>query len=137
MLQTKLKILAFALCYFLMSCDARIAENKEPVFDHFKPESQEYKNKLAELITNKKEDFSYVFWKYIDNETVEIIVSGNNFAANCTLKVYDWKGIENIKETKGGGYRYAELDGLQLEVRDSGSPKGKTFVYKNVDSVID
>lgn len=137
MLLTKTKIVVLIICYFLMSCDARIAENKEPIFNSFKPESKEYRNKLAELITNKQEEFSYVFWNYTDDETIEIIVSGNSFAAHCIVKVYDWKGMEGIKQSKGGGYRYAALEGLQLEVRNLGSPKGETFVYKSVDSIID
>jgi len=125
------------VCCFLAACDARISKNNEPVFNNFKPESKEYRSRLAQFIMNEQEELTYVFKKYIDDDTIEIIVSGNSFVADCTVKVYDWKGIEGIKKAKGGGYSYAELDGLQLEVQGLGSSKGETFVYKDINYIND
>ena len=137
MLRIKSKLVTLVICCFLAACDARIAKNKEPIFNNFKPESKEYRSRLAQYIMNKQEDFTYVFKKYIDDETIEIIISGNSFAADCTVKVYDWKGIEGIKEAKGGGYTHAELEGLQLEVQGLGSTNGETFIYKDINYIID
>lgn len=137
MLRIKAKLLILAVCCFLAACDARIAENKEPVFNSFKPESKEYRTKLAEKIVNSQKELTYVFEKYIDDNTIEIIVSGHAFAANCTVIVNDWKGLEEIKDVQGDGYRGAELDGLQLEVEGLGDPKGEIFLYKDINYIID
>lgn len=134
MLRIKLYFL-ISVCCVLTACDANIAVNKEPVFNNYKPESKEYRNKLAQKIINSQKELTYVFEKYIDDSTIEIIVSGHAFPVNCTVKVKNWKGIEGIKEAKGGGYGGAELYGLKLEVVDN--PSEALFLYKELDFIID
>lgn len=135
MLQIKAKLLAIIVCCFLIACDAHISENKEPVFNNFKPESKEYRNKLAEKLVNSKEELVYVFQNYIDDNTIEIIVSGESFAANCFVKVNDWKNMQGIRQAKGGGYRHAEL--MDFKVHIIPNPKGAIFVFKDLGRIID
>ena len=135
MLQIKsFVIISFFVC-FLIACDANIAVNKEPVFNNFKPESKEYRDKLAEKIKAHQDELVYVFEKYIDDTTIEIIVSGNDFAANCFVKVYNWQGIEGIQQAKGGGYGGAELYGLKLYAQNN--RLGAIYIYKKLDFIID
>lgn len=135
MLRIKSILLITVFSCILIACDAKIAVNKEPVFNSYKPESKEYRNKLAEKITTNQNDLTCVFDKYIDANTIEVIVSGKDFAANCLVTVNDWTGMEGIKKAKGGGYSHVELDGLQLDIKES--PEGAVFIYENVASIID
>lgn len=135
MLRIKSFLPILFFCCVLTACDANIAVNKEPVFNNYKPVSKEYRDKLAEKLKVNPEELVYVFQNYIDDSTIEIIVSGKDFAANCFVKVYNWNGIEGIQQAKGGGYRYAELSGLELIVREN--PSGAIFLYKELDYIID
>jgi hypothetical protein len=66
---------------------------------------------------------------------MEISFEGDDFKAIGFVLVKDWKKIEGIKQANGGGYRYAELSGLQLKIIPN--PEGAILVYKNLGSIID
>jgi hypothetical protein len=64
--------------------------NKEPVFTNFKPESKEYRNKLAEIIRSNQDDLTYVFERYIQkngSDYLEIKVYGDDIAATAMVLV--------------------------------------------------
>jgi hypothetical protein len=138
MLRTKI-VFFFLLCLTLISCSYIPAVNKEPVFTNFKPESKEYRNKLAEIIRSNPDDLTYVFekYQYINGfDFLEIKVYGDDIAATALVLV-EQKGtsVDGIIEKKGVSYNGAELYGLELDVIDT--PKGATFVYKDLDFIID
>lgn len=136
MLQMRNIVAVFIGLIVVTACNSySISENKEPVFKNFKPEEAVYKNKLAEMIQSNPDDLTYIFEKYIDAEHIEIMVSGTDFLATGLIQVNDWTGIEGVKEAKGGGYRGAELSGLQLDIVDK--PSGAELIYKSIDYIID
>lgn len=138
MLRTKI-VFFFLLCLTLISCSYIPVVNKEPVFTNFKPESKEYRNKLAEIIRSNPDDLTYVFEKYQHingSDFLKIKVYGDDIAATAMVLV-EQKGtsVDGIIEKKGVSYNGAELYGLELDVIDA--PKGATFVYKDLDFIID
>ena len=138
MLRTKM-VFSFLLFLTLISCSYIPVVNKEPVFTNFKPESKEYRNKLAEIIRSNPDDLTYVFEKYQHTngfDFLEIKVYGDAIAATAMVLV-EQKGnsVDGIIEKKGMSYNGAELYGLKLDVIDT--PKGATFVYKDLDFIID
>jgi len=138
MLRTKM-VFSFLLFLTLISCSYIPVVNKEPVFTNFKPESKEYRNKLAEIIRSNPDDLTYVFEKYQHTngfDFLEIKVYGDAIAATAMVLV-EQKGnsVDGIIEKKGVSYGGAELYGLELEVIDA--PNGATFVYKDLDFIID
>ncbi|MEO5777541.1 MAG: hypothetical protein ABIQ27_11590 [Flavobacterium sp.] len=111
--------------------------NKEPVFDTFKPEAKEYKDKLAEKI-KANDNVSYYFnrlFKKDNADYMEISVEGKDFKAVAFVFINNWKNIEGIKDANGGGYNGAELKGLQLVVIPN--YEGADLVYKDLESIID
>jgi len=138
MLRIKM-VFSFLLFLTLISCSYIPVVNKEPVFTNFKPESKEYRNKLAEIIRSNQDDLTYVFERYIQkngSDYLEIKVYGDDIAATAMVLV-EQKGnsVDEIVEKKGVSYRGAELFGLELDVIDT--PNGATFVYKDLDFIID
>lgn len=126
-------LIPILICCFIWGCQNK-AFNKELVFKTYSSTSKEYKNKLAEKISQNKE-ITYTFEQYINDQSIQVVASGEDFEAKCMVTVKNWIGIEGIREAKGGGYRYAELYGLKLDVIDD--PSGAIFVYKDVDFIID
>lgn len=139
MLRTKNIIVLFSLCLTLISCSYRTVVNKEPLFANFKPESKEYRNKLAAYIRSNPDDLTYVFERYLQTngfDYLEIKVYGDDMAATAKVLVKQKRnGINGIIEKKGMSYGGAELYGLKLDVIDD--PSGALFVYKDVDFIID
>ena len=138
MLRTKILISLF-FCLIIISCSYIPVVNKEPVFTNFKPDSKEYRNKLAQIIRSNPDDLTYVFEKYIQksgSDYLEIKVYGDDIAATAMVLVEQKRsGVNGIIEKKGIAYGGAELYGLELEVIDS--PNGDTFVFKDLDFIID
>lgn len=132
----RIKLIALVFCFTLLSCH-NIVGNQEPLFDKFKPESKEYKDKLAEKIKTN-DDVSFYFnhlFKRDNKDYMQISVEGNYFKAVGFVLVNNWKKIEGIKDANGGGYNGAELMGLQLDIIPN--PEGAILVYKDLDWIID
>jgi hypothetical protein len=111
--------------------------NKEPVFDNFKPESKEYKNKLAEKINNNPDDIAYYLKDYHlinDKEYLEFDVEGTDFKGTGLVLVKDWQKMQLIRKNKGNGYCGAEFS-LQLNVIPN--PEGAVLIYKDLNWIID
>ncbi|WP_284652046.1 hypothetical protein [Flavobacterium terrisoli] len=127
---------AFLCLIAITSCNSySITDNKEPIFNNYKPDSKEYKNKLAEKIQSNPDNLTYIFERYIDATHIEVLISGTDFSAKGLVQVKDWKGIEGIKEAEGGGYSGAELKGLQLDI--IGNPSGAQLIFTKIDYIID
>ena len=132
----RIKLIALVFCLSLLSCH-NILSNKEPVFDKFKPESKEYKDKLAEKIQANPDDIDYYLNDYhvINNsEYLEFAVEGNDFKAIGFVLVKDWKKMQLIKKNKANGYCGAEFS-LQLKIVPN--PEGAILVYKDLNWFID
>ena len=132
----RINLIALVFCFTLVSCH-NIVGNKNPIFDKFKPESKEYKDKLAEKIKENPNDIDYYLNNYHiinNNEYLEFNVEGNDFKAIGFVLVKDWKKMQLIKKNKAAGYCGAEF-GLQLDVISN--PDGAILVYKDLDWIID
>ena len=126
------------VCLILIGCHYKVV-NKEPVFNNFKPNSKEYKNKLAKLIRSNPDELTYIFEKYINKngaDYLEITVNGDDTSATALVLVKERRnGVNGIIEKKGISYSGAELYRLQLDVEDN--PSGAQFIYKELDFIID
>ncbi len=129
----------FVFVLSVSACTNYNVVNKEPIFNDFKPETAEYKDKLAEIIQNNPDELTYIFNRYFQadgNDYLEITVNGDDTSATAMVLVTaNREGIEGIIEKKGKGYGGAELYGLQLDIIKK--PTGAQFIYKNVDLIID
>jgi hypothetical protein len=138
MLRTKI-LISFLFCLTLISCSYIPVVNKEPVFNNFKPESKEYRNKLAQIIRSNPDDLTYVFEKYIQkngSDYLEIKVYGDEIAATAMVLVEQKRSsVNGIIEKKGMAYGGAELYGLELDIIDTSN--GATFVFNDLDFIID
>ena len=138
MLRTKI-LISFLFCLKLISCSYIPVVNKEPIFNNYKPESKEYRNKLAGIIRSNSNDLTYVFERYIQkngSDYLEIKVYGDEIAAAAMVLVEQKRnGVNGIIEKKGVSYSGAELYGLELDIIDT--PNGATFVFNDLDFIID
>lgn len=138
MLRIKFRISVLVLCLTLVGCNYNVV-NKEPIFNNYKPESKEYKNKLAEIIRSNPDDLTYIFERYIHKngaDYLEIRINGEDTSATALVLVKERrKGVDGIIEKKGIAYGGAELYGLKLDVVDN--PSGAIFLYKELDFIID
>ena len=72
MLRIKFYVSIFALCLTFVGCNYKVV-NEEPVFNNYKPESKEYKNKLAEIIRSNPDDLTYIFERYINKNGADYL----------------------------------------------------------------
>lgn len=139
MLRIKNNLLFCIIALSMLSCSYIHVVNKEPVFTNFKPESKEYRNKLAEIIRSNPDDLTYVFEKYAhtqNSDYLKVKVYGNDIAATARVMIgANQNGIEGLIAHKGKSYQGAELYGLELDVVDS--PTGALFIFKEVGFIID
>jgi hypothetical protein len=119
-----------------VSCRPAIQRN---IFAGMDPASKEYKLKLAQQIKDHdKDELSFTFNKYVNdngNDYLDISIDGRGIHASSIVLVKDWKKLEGIKQTKGIGYAGAELKNLQVELINPDT--NPTFVYKDVDKIVD
>lgn len=80
---------------------------------------------------------TYIFNSYKKigtKEYLDVRVFGSQQNGNLLILVEDWHKLEEIRRTKGMGYRGSELNGL--EVKLVSDPIAK-YSYKNLKSIID
>lgn len=132
----RIKAIVLLLC--LCGCHSDVV-NKEPVFNDFKPESKEYKDKLAEIIRSNPSNLTYIFESYVNKngqDYLKVKVNGNDISATALVLVKERrKEVTGIIEKKGMAYGGAELYGLKLNVLDN--PSGAEFIYKKLSFIID
>jgi hypothetical protein len=122
-----------------VSCDRPNCKNKNPIFEKYGLNSEEYKIELlSEIEKNGQNNLTYWFYSYIEENGKEYIIvniQNDSLCAKGMIKVNDWKKIEGIKRTKGKGYVGAELKGLIFNVKkDSNKIE---FVYEDLTRIID
>lgn len=122
------------------ACDRAVCENTNPVFDHYAPDTREYKAELAKrFATADRSELSYWMDTYHEDDSLKTIlahVQGDGLCAKILLVVgnYD-RGIEDLIQKKGMGYRGAELEDLEFDiVQDSVTT---AFVFKGISGIID
>ena len=129
----------FVFLIFTWSCNRPECNNTNPVFDQFSPESKEYKEELVNQlgkIDNSKLRYWFDEYQDIDKqEYIRVFIQGDGLCAKAVLAVKQWDDIRSIRQTKGKGYRGAELKKLRFTiVQDSVKTD---LIYSGVDAIID
>jgi hypothetical protein len=133
------RIYLFTLLVCLLSCDRPECTNTNEIFDTFDPHAKEYREELAnQLQTTADGDLTYWFDRYelyTNREYIVVHVQADELCANATVVVEHWEGIEEIKKTKGQGYRGAQLVGFEMGTRKTS--RGIEFIFNDIDQIID
>jgi hypothetical protein len=135
----KLFIAFFGLPIIILSCNRPVCKNTNPIFDKYKPNTEEYKAELAkqlELVDRSK--LSYWFWEYIDSTGQELLffkITGDELCAIIVLNVDQWNKLEELRQKKGVTFRGAEFINLKFDIKHD-SIKTE-FIYRDFDRIID
>lgn len=138
-LNTSLFLISFllSLSIFTNSCDRKECKNNNPVFDQYKPESQEYKKELAkQMQQDGTENLTYWYNKSHEingQEYLELFIQNDYVCAKGIIQVKDKAKRRGLESDKG--YSGAELRGVSIKTEDS--PNGINFVLENIESIID
>lgn len=124
---------------YVTSCDRPKCNNTNPIFDDYAPNTEIYKNELAQRLEKiDRKELTYWFQKYDDKNTSDALyfhIQNEDLCAVLHLHLAHWEKLENLRNTKGVGYRGAEFINLQFHViKDANSTK---FVYSTFDRIID
>ncbi|MGV3508048.1 MAG: hypothetical protein ACO1N7_02070 [Sphingobacteriaceae bacterium] len=134
---TQFKACFLAVAISFAACNNVENKSTNP-FANLSSNSKEYKDKLAQKLRSNPEDISYFVNRYLErsgNAYLDVKVKGSDFEATGLVLVNSWDKLEGIQRTKGMGYSGAELEGLQLDIRESKT--GAEFIYKDVDQIVD
>lgn len=133
------KITLFVSLLVLGACSSPECNNTYPVFDNYKPDTENYKTELAKQLDNNSSGFSYKFESYSqtnDSINIEVSVNRKDLCAKASVLVTEPdEAIQGLLNTKGMGYRGAELSGLEIKTVEKNDKI--YFIYKTLDRVID
>lgn len=139
-MKSKVSDLCLIIVIFILanSCNRPECRNTNPVFEKFTFDTKEYKSELARQIQSLgSENLSYSFDKYLKKggkEFIVIHIQGKELCAKGEIQVNDWGKISGMRR-EVSGYRGAELQGLKIKIEQDSS--GTTFIYDNIDKIID
>ena len=122
--------------FALLSCHN--ANNTNKTFATHDPNSKLYKEELAKHIANYGDGLTYTFNKCLTingRPYLDITFSGRNINAKGLVLVNNWNKLNDLKRTNGKGYSGAELKNLKLDIINSNA--GPSFIYKDLDAIID
>ena len=123
-----------------LGCDRPACKNTNPVFETHSPDTKAYKDELIRQLS-KADRSKLSYWmnayrKYGNAVYIWANVQGDGLCAQIMMTVKDSdKGIKGILQTKGRGYRGAELKDLRFDVyQDSAKTE---FIFKEISGLID
>ena len=132
-------IILVALAAGTSSCNMPSCENTNPTFTRYTPDKEEYKAELAKQINLIGESNLRYWLKDLTERNgqsyINVFVQGEGLCAVEEVQVNNWEKLKSIRETKGAGYSGAELKGLKVAITQT--PTGTSFIYKDVDRIID
>ena len=129
----------FGLAIIIFACKRPICNNTNPIFDKYKPNTEEYKAELAkqlELVDKSK--LNYWFWGYVDSSGQELLyfkITGDELCAIIVLNVDKWNGLEELRQKKGVTFRGAEFRNLKFDIEQDSLQT--EFIYRNYLTIID
>ncbi len=140
----KIKLISFSILIvpimIFTSCNYSRCENKNPIFDEYNYDSEEYKWELLNQINKYGSDnLNYWFEDYltINGKTYLIVkIKNNSLCAISMIRIKHWDSkLRGIIQTQGVSYKGAELKGLSFAVeKDSLQIE---FVYKELEKISD
>ncbi|PZR12623.1 MAG: hypothetical protein DI539_19730 [Flavobacterium psychrophilum] len=123
-----------------IACDRHECKTNNSVFEHFEPETREYKEELLmqlNKLENKKT--SYFLEGYIENDTIpslRVKIEADGLCATAIVDIWRKDSIVNaIIKTKGNGYINAELKDFKM-IMTQNCTKTK-FIYSAMTDIID
>lgn len=113
-------------------------KNDNPFFDKESFNSKAYKEALNEEFKTRDEyGLTYRLLDVIDKNGKSFLLAEGREKGICIkleMRVYDWRGIEELEETKGVGFEGAELEGLEFGILRKGD--NLEFMYQGVSALI-
>jgi hypothetical protein len=134
--------LSIGVIMILVSCDRPECKNTNPVFEKFKPESQEYRKELARQIQiigagNLRYWVSSLIKK--DGEDfLELYIQGDGLCAKLFGRNNSsrFKWVNKDRDYRGGyGWRGAKLIGVEIKTQEDST--GTDFIIENIERIID
>jgi hypothetical protein len=136
---TYLPVMISLVILTMVACDRPNCENKNPIFDKYAINSEEYKTELMSQIEKYgQQNLTYWFDSYrVENEKeyITVKIQNDSLCAKGIIQVNDWNKIEGIKRTKGKGYVGAKLKGLTFNVENDSNRI--ELVYKDITRIVD
>ncbi len=135
-----LTLLVLSFLFTLSGCDQPTCESTHLTFTTYAPEAKVYREKLATQLASLQ-DSEPRYWVDSYHEAngstyLRAAVNGTEFCAQMDLLVEGTSaGIAGIINSKGAGYRGAELVDLEYTVRQGSA--GPEFVFQRVGRVVD
>ena len=132
-----LTILPFAFFFVLLhSCKDVACGNSNPVFDEYLPHDLTYQQALMrqlQVTDNAELDFFVEGYKKTNNaEFLSVAIKGDALCAIGTFMIdHHDKALDDVRQTKGKGYRGARLKNFKYLV------EGDQLVFKSVDAILD
>lgn len=129
-------------CMFLLlisACDRPSCTNTNPIFDQYKPSSNEYKTELVrQLKTVDQTKLRYWFKEFVetgDQELLIFYIQGNELCAQLAMQVEDWRKLKELREKKGESFVGAEFKNLKYDIKIDSTTIA--FIFRDFDDIID
>ena len=124
------------LALVAVSCNRQECTNTNPVFDHFAPDTKQYRAELAKQIRMRgNRQISYWFDRHAEIDAKEYIVvyaQADSLCAKGYIRVDNWNKIEALRAGELRGYSGAGLRGLKCEMSAD-----TELVFTGLDRIID
>lgn len=102
----------------LASCDKPRCENQNSIYTNNVLNSKVYNDELTRELSTE-DDVTYWLKEVVtenDKDYLQVYIYNENICTTGQFLVKDWSSIEGIHQTKGVGYRNAQLYGLAYSI---------------------
>lgn len=124
---------------FSSACDRPECTNTNLIFEQNEPNSQIYKNELAQqLNVVDRNKLRYWLKKYEKQDAVEYLyfnIQGDSLCAEMMLTVNEWERLEGVQQKRGHSYIGAEFTRLEFDIQQD--TLQTAFIYQNFGRIID
>ncbi len=125
--------------FILNACVAPECKNTNPVFERSHPQDKEYKIELARQLKNiDNSQLGYWIRNYEEKNGKEFLyldIRGGDLCCTMELTIENWKGLENVKRTKGVGYSGAMINDLKFNIIEAVART--EFIYRECKGIMD
>ncbi len=100
------------------SCDKPRCENQNSIYTNNTINSKIYNDELTRELSSE-EDITYWLKEVVrenDKDYLQVYIYNENICTTGQFLVKDWSSIEGIHQTKGVGYRNAQLQGFAYSI---------------------
>ena len=121
----------------LVSCDKPRCENQNSIYTNNAINSKAYNDELVRELSTEE---NVTYWlkdvvRAHDKDYLQVYIYNESLCTVGQFLVTDWSTIEGIHESKGVGYRNAQLKGFAYSITYT---KTETILnYKSLTAIID